>query len=294
MIRPAGPRFWALWSLVGAFYLGLAPYLHEPENSTAGSVQVGAARYPYLLEFPHIVSDHPPLVVALHGYGGDVGQFREESGLWALIEQGFAVLFVQGLLDDREVTHWNANLNLTQRDDVSGLVGVIRQVQQRFGYDRARTYLVGYSNGGFMGYTLACETEGVLAGVVAVNATMSGRDWRNCANRGGVPVMQWTGLNDTVVPPDGSMDDADGWGGAPAVRSVVQSWADAAGAVTQTQVAHSPTILETRYETPDGVLAAAFVTITGLDHDWPDPRYIDADPLPLIDAFFQRVMAPGF
>lgn len=291
MSRPAWQRRLLTLCVAALVYFGFAPYLHESENSFAYGATIGDDRYRYLLEFPIVITDKPPLVVALHGYGGDVGEFREDSALWMLIEQGYAVVFIQALLDRRGVTHWNANLNLSERDDATGLVGMVRHVQQRFGYDPARTFLVGYSNGGFMAYTLACNQPEVFAAMVMVNATMSGADWRTCAQPGSVPVMHVTGLNDTVVPPDGSMDDADGWGGAPSAHEVVAAWALAGGGVAQPVKVVSERVMETAYAAPQNRPVAKLVTVQGLDHDWPTLRNSETDILPMIDGFFQQAIA---
>ena len=272
-------------ALAVLFYVALSPLLTTPQNSVVRGVRIGEDRYRYLLEFPAGTPDGPvPLIVALHGYGGDVGQFRAESGLWQMTARGYAVLFVQALLDGRDVTHWNAGLHLSARDDTAGLAGVIAQVRDRFGYDPARIAVVGYSNGGFMAFRLACRTQGVVQAIIVVNGTMSGDDWANCPYRGSVPLMQWTGLADDVVPSDGSMTDEDGWGGAPPVAQVVATWAGSGAEATGTDTR--------QYRAPDGALRAEYRALPGIGHDWPGPDYLGRDILTDIDAFLNEVMAP--
>ena len=79
------------------------------------------------------------------------------------------------------------------------------------------------SNGGFMSFTLACERSDTFKAIASVTGTMSGYDWENC-NPNKVPVLQISGTNDQVVPMDGSMSSAGGWGGAPDIQTIINYW----------------------------------------------------------------------
>lgn len=275
--------------LASALVYGLsAPFQSAPQQSMTRQIEADGNRYPYLLEFPDNPDVQPPLVIALHGYGGDVGEFRAESELYRLTFEGYAVLFVQGLLDDRGVTHWNAGMTLSDRDDNAALVEIILEIQSRYRYDPARTFVIGFSNGGFMAYALACRSEGVVTGIVSVGGSVSGADWRDCPNLGRVPVLHVVGTADDVVPPDGSMSVEDGWGGAPPARDIVASWAEAAGAVAERRERVLGKVDVVRHVAQGGRVLAELALVDGLGHEWPSRRYAGIDVLPLITDFLTQ------
>ena len=89
-----------------------------------------------------------------------------------------------------------------------------------------------------MSYTLGCERSDTFKAIASITGTMSGYDWNNC-NPNKVPVLQISGTNDMVVPMDGSMSSAGGWGGAPKIQDIMNYWGDI-NECTQTQTLNLP------------------------------------------------------
>ncbi|MEC3860311.1 PHB depolymerase family esterase [Mesobacterium sp. TK19101] len=260
--------------------------------SHALRIQFGDDSYYALLEEPlrEDVNERVPLIVVLHGYGGTISSIRSRSELSFLTLGGFGVLYVQARPDDTGQTHWNASMTLTARDDRAALVGIVQMAQARYHFDPQRSFVVGYSNGGFMAYSLACHNPGVFAAVASVNGTMSGADWVNCPARGSVPLFHSMGGADDVVPGDGTMNVADGWGGAPAALKVVESWAADSGARTRIEKMLDDRVSEATWFTQRGQMAAKLVTFQDLGHDWPDKRFFGVELANEIEQFFLRVM----
>lgn len=58
---------------------------------------------------------------------------------------------------------------------------------------------------------------------------MSGYEWKYRHDAVPIPVLHIHGTSDRFVFPDGSMTTLGGWGGAPAVRDIVNFWAEVNG-----------------------------------------------------------------
>ncbi len=183
----------------------------------------------YILHLPKDLPDNAPLVFALHGYTNKAGFIKFYTRMNKVAnDNGFAVVYPQGLKDDTEgeETHWNADLELSDIDDISFITSLADELQTAHNLNPDRTFAFGISNGGFMAYTLACKSPDKFAAVASIIGTMSGKTWdeRNITSAA-VPVLQISGLEDNVVPADGSMSTENGWGGAPAADSVAAYWA---------------------------------------------------------------------
>jgi len=77
-----------------------------------------------------------------------------------------------------------------------------------------------------MSYTLACEASDVFSAIASVAGTMSGYTWDNRNISEPMPILQIHGLDDRVVPIDGSISEEGGWGGAPHVDTIIEYWAN--------------------------------------------------------------------
>ena len=139
-------------------------------------------------------------------------EYQRQFGLDALAEEhGFGVVYPQGTWDENWVPHWNADLTISEVDDIGYLVALAESMQETHGYDPERTYTSGISNGGFMSYTLACRASDTFRAMGSIIGTMSQKTWEDCAPETPISVLQISGAQDTVVPIDGSMDEeADG------------------------------------------------------------------------------------
>ena len=87
-----------------------------------------------------------------------------------------------------------------------------------------KTFTCGISNGGFMSYTLVAERPDVFKAAASVIGTMSGYTWENRDQIKPVSILQISGLNDEIIPYDGSMSPKGGWGGAPNQDVIMDFW----------------------------------------------------------------------
>lgn len=171
-------------------------------------VALGARHYTIIL--PEGVAS-PPLILALHGGGGDPDQFARASGLGRdAVRAGYAVVFPAGTgrRGDRLLT-WNGGYCCGSAarwgvDDLGFLQAVIADAGRRFGVDTGRVYLTGMSNGSIMAETFAARFPGRVKAVAGVAGTM---DVAQTRPSGPVPLLIIHGTADPMVPYAGGKGD---------------------------------------------------------------------------------------
>ena len=144
--------------------------------------RVSGVRRSYYVHVPagHDGTTPLPVVVALHGAFGTAREFERESGFSLLADrERFLVVYPQGIGLGNLFRHWNSGhccgkarkINL---DDVGFVLAAVDDVAKRNPVDRARLYLVGFSNGGMLAYRIAAEHPEVVAAVAVASATIGG------------------------------------------------------------------------------------------------------------------------
>lgn len=231
----------------------------------------------YILHKPENFSENSPLLFVLHGFGSSARTIMSYSQMNKLADKnGFMVCYPQGTTLSSGQSHWNANLQMSNINDIDFLSKLAKQIQINYKINIENTFTSGMSNGGFMSYTLGCEKSDIFKGVASITGTMSGKDWINCNPSTKIPVMQISGTSDTVVPWDGTMSSAYGWGGAPHIQKVMEFWANLNGS-TKNEKTDFPNIVVEDKSTVSMVKKNGapnnnevwFYTVSGGGHDWP-------------------------
>lgn len=236
----------------------------------------GTART-YLYYAPENLVADAPLLFAFHGWTGTSNAIMQYSGLNDLAdENGFAVCYPQGLLDNQGNTHWNSGLTISSVDDLEFIVALAEYLQEENNLSADCTFSCGYSNGGFMGYHMACEYPGLFRGIVSVNGTMSAADWTSCDPSEPTAIMEIHGTADDEVPYSGMPDIGGGWGPSGSSPAIIDFWVEE----NQCAVSESYDIDDITDEDgtttdvvkhSDGINGNQvwFYTVNGGPHDWP-------------------------
>ncbi len=121
-----------------------------------------------------------PLVVVLHGGGGNGAQVAEVTGFSRLADaEGFAVVYPDGTGRLRNtLLTWNSGgipvYAADQKvDDVGFLIAVVEDAKTKVAVDPERVYATGMSNGGMMCHRLAREADAVFAAIAPVSGAMN-------------------------------------------------------------------------------------------------------------------------
>ena len=186
------------------------------------------------LEF---VDGETPLIVSLHGFGGNSADHTAYLPLHERVNtHGFALLLPNGTLDGEGYPFWNptdrcCNSGKTCEDDVAYLTDLVAEAE-KVG-DFGPVYFFGYSNGGFMSYHIACKGLPGLRAVASLAGTSYVED-SSCDGAPPVSVLHVHGTADAVILFEGDESKPDPKGdGEPAfyagAHDMVMRWSNRAG-----------------------------------------------------------------
>ncbi len=153
------------------------------------------------------VADPVPLVIMLHGGGGNADNAKMMSGFSDLAaKEGFIVAYPNGSgrRDDKILT-WNAEhccayAMKNNIDDVAFISALIDEMVANDNVDPTRVYVTGMSNGAMMTLRLARELPDKIAAIAPVVGGMFGGEAKPL---GPVAVMTINGSLDKSVPVKG-------------------------------------------------------------------------------------------
>lgn len=249
-------------------------------------VDAGATGRPFLLRRPTALdaAQPAPLLILLHGSGGDGAKILAASGLEATAERhGFLLAAPNAAIPAREGFAWNIPgvptvtgkiPDASDADDVAYLAALVDGLVAEGCVDPTRVYVTGLSGGGRMASWLGCVESARYAAIAPVVGLRAGNprpekpdepDPASCQPQHPMPVIAFAGDKDTVNPIQG--------GGAGywryTLHAAEQRWAalnDCQAAPTTQWVA--PSVYEERYTSCRGDAdVVARVTVGGA-HVW--------------------------
>jgi polyhydroxybutyrate depolymerase len=152
-----------------------------------------------------------PMLVALHGGGGDA-DYQSDDSKYGLISKseraGFIAVFPNGTSRFRSgiLATWNAGgccggAVKNNADDVGFIREVIARVERQANIDRRRVFATGMSNGAMMSWRLACEAPEIRA-IAPVEGT---DNTSRCSPARPVPVIEFHAADDPNVPFNGGV-----------------------------------------------------------------------------------------
>ncbi len=183
--------------------LGL-PYPVRAQSDQATLEVEGQARTA-LVHVPDDLSTPAPLVIVLHGGGGNGPNTQRYTGFNEIADaNGFIVVYPDGIDNS-----WNdgREVNASGVDDVGFIAALIEMLVADYGADPERVFVTGISNGGYMSMRLACELADRVAGAAIVTAGLSEALSATCAPAQPVAMLIMNGTDDPIVPYDGGQVD---------------------------------------------------------------------------------------
>ena len=157
----------------------------------------------FLINLPSDTNDPVPLVFILHGLG-------ETGALWYGVASYIAS---QGIVTVRPesgtflnnsgtgyVKLWNAILDSTRYDDVQFISDIIDYMLIHYDFiDYSKIYVLGYSNGGYMAYRLACDLSYRITAFSSVAGNMFLDDEFDCIDQSrDIPIFHVHGTEDPI------------------------------------------------------------------------------------------------
>jgi polyhydroxybutyrate depolymerase len=194
-------RCWLGWTLAAAASVPASTALADCNGATE------ACKLPngtYHIVLPEGATGPVPAIMLVHGYGGEgLGTIRNKGMVNLMLQRGYAVIAPDGQpRDNGDGRTWDFHPERpSTRDEVDFLIAVADDAAAKYGLDRDRMLLAGFSIGGSMTSYLACQEPDAFAAY----APVAGSFWRphptSCA--GPVRLLHTHGKADRTVPLEG-------------------------------------------------------------------------------------------
>ena len=210
-----------------------------------------------------------PLMFLFHGFGGIASQFMNTADMRDLAEsKNFIVVYPQGLDLASTGSHWNCSNpsadNKSDVDDIGFIENLIDQLLIDYPViDNKRIYAAGYSNGGFMSYYLACNSN-KFAAIGSVAGTMLDDSYQNCNAQFPTAMINIHGTDDFDVPYVGNSY-------YPSIPDVVDWWKNFNNATNEDLLTNQDgTIEQYIYYDDAGDRFVEHIKVIGGGHYWDD------------------------
>ncbi|MEP1535956.1 MAG: polyhydroxybutyrate depolymerase [Paracoccaceae bacterium] len=141
-------------------------------------------------------------IVFAHGYRGSAAGMMRNMNLRNMVdEMGLAFITVKSLRADWAIPNAPSDLNSDGKAEFSYFEDVLKDAETRFGLDRSRTMMSGFSAGGMMVWELACNRPSLFAGFAPIAGTFWKGPPQTCA--GPTNIVHIHGTSDRTVPLSG-------------------------------------------------------------------------------------------
>ncbi len=175
-----------MFAIVCIILVSLLPLilLVESQARDYQILNVNGLERQYLLNIPEIYDglEPVPLLIALHGGGGDASSMRRMYGFDDVSNKyGFIIVYPDGTGDMRYSLHtWNsgyADVYALRNgiDDVQFINALIIFIENHYNINSSAIYMTGHSNGAMMTYRFGAEHPEMLAGIAPVSGSVGGR-----------------------------------------------------------------------------------------------------------------------
>jgi polyhydroxybutyrate depolymerase len=162
----------------------------------------------------------------------------------------------------------NADHLFDGQSDVEFLTDLARSLQEEFNLNPDRTFVAGFSNGGYMSYTLMCQAGDTFKAAGVVAGLIDGNVFSNCTPNEPKPIIHIHGADDGMVPIAGNVDKGTGET-LPGAQEIVEHFARLNDSVTTEQAQVTDNANLTIYKPESGGAEVHYYRIEGHDHVWP-------------------------
>lgn len=165
------------------------------------SIKVGSATRQMIVYAPSGIARNRPLVISMHGRGQTMYDQKNQTQFQSVAQtNNFVLVFPQS--DGNDWQLWGDN-------DINFILAIIDEMSSRYGIDRNRVYLSGFSMGGMMSYYAATRIADKIAAFAPVSGfLMSGP---NTNSSRPAPIIHIHGADDTFVPHANVQTHMDAW-----------------------------------------------------------------------------------
>lgn len=199
----------AIFMLAGCASAPLAA--REIAPARPGTIMVNGQTRTYVIHRPASLRQAAPLVLVLHGGGGNGAEMQSRTRFDRVADQNkFVVVYPNSAIAGADAQRtWNDGRDtdfirgVPEIDDVAFLTALIDDLARRGIADPARVYLAGGSNGAMMSMRYACDRPDRVRAIVSVTGNLPVGQAAKCQAQPPVPIFIVKGDQDRVLPVQG-------------------------------------------------------------------------------------------
>ncbi len=215
-------------------------------------LQVGSKTRSMIVYAPANIPQNRPLLINMHGLNQDAA-YQQAQAQWKPIADAekFVVVYPNAI---------NKSWDINGTTDIDFILAIIERMSSRYGIDRNRVYLSGFSMGGMMTYYAATKIADKIAAFGPVSGYLMGGPNTNSSRP--IPIIHVHGTSDNVVPYSG-------------VQSCLNAWITRNGCSTPGQVTDpypswktGSTAYKTYWGGGDQNSEIVLITLEGKGHWW--------------------------
>ena len=170
-------------------------------------------------------------------------------------------------------------------DDVGFIRDLIDKMEREYNINSSRIYVTGFSNGGYMSYSIGSYLSDIVAAIAPVAGAIGGRESEDepfyyiPTPTNPVSVIAFHGTNDLFVPYEGSSIDI-------SVNESISFWVEhnSCNPTPESYTSESGKIIRRTYINGDNGTEVVLYTTVGGDHWWPGNRLPPSGNSWLIDT----------
>jgi uncharacterized repeat protein (TIGR02059 family) len=238
-------------------FVMLSIFLFTTGLKAQESIQVGSATRQMIVYAPSGIVPNRPLVISMHGMNQTMYDQKNQTQFQSVAQaNNFVLVFPQS--NGSQWALWGT-------DDINFILAIINEMYTRYGIDRDRVYLSGFSMGGMMTYYAATMIADKIAAFAPVSGfLMSGP---NTNSSRPIPIIHIHGADDTYVPHSSVQTHMNAW--------IARNGCPTTAVVTNPYPANVPTSKSIkRYWGPgnEGV-EIVFISVAGVGHWYSDNNW---------------------
>lgn len=182
-------------------FLLLSVFLSTEGMKAQESIQVGSTARQMIVYAPAGIKQNSPLVISMHGMNQTMYDQKSQTQFQSVAQaNNFVLVFPQS-----NGSQWQ----LWGTGDTDFILAIIDEMYKRYGIDRDRVYLSGFSMGGMMTYYAATMIADKIAAFAPVSGyLMSGP---NANSSRPIPIIHVHGMDDGYVTYSNVQSHIDAW-----------------------------------------------------------------------------------
>lgn len=183
---------------MGGVVLALTSVALLAGNAFADNLNVNGANRSMNVYAPKNIEKGCPLIIQMHGMNQDAN-YQQNAAKWEPIADTARIVVV---FPNGENKAWD----ISGDKDINFLKAIINEMYQKYGIDKNRVYVSGFSMGGMMSYHAANKMGDMIAAI----APVSGGGGVNSPKRA-MPIMHTHGTTDDVVNYNSTVNTVKSW-----------------------------------------------------------------------------------